>query len=135
MSYRLIKSEPNKYSRDGLVHDGSTTRDGVRNYQARNNLKAMKTWDLCFFYHSNIGKEIVGIAQVTQEYFPDPTSEDERRVAVTIIPVNPLNPPVTLEQIKADPKLADIQLLRQQRLSVASLQEWEYNYILWLHKK
>ena len=134
MNYRLVKTEPYKYSRDMFIQDGSTDRDGVRNYQARNNLRSMSEGDLCFWYHSNEGKEIVGIAEVTREAFPDPTVDDERRVAVTLKPVKKIDKPVTLIQIKSDPKLADISLLKQQRLSVAPITEDEYEYILSLSK-
>jgi len=90
MHYRLVKSEPSTYSREQFLRDKKTTRDGVRNYQARNNLQAMKNGDLCFRYHSNEGKEIVGIAKVVTEAFPDPTSDDPARVAVELIPHEPL---------------------------------------------
>ena len=135
MNYRLIKTEPYKYSRDMFLQDGSTDRDGVRNYQARNNLKSMSEGDLCFWYHSNEGKEIVGIAEVTKEFFSDPTIDDERRVAVTLQPVEKLKKPVTLAQIKSDHNLSDISLLKQQRLSVAPISEDEYEYILNLGRK
>lgn len=134
MNYRLIKSEPYKYSRDQFVKDGTTIRDGVRNYQARNNLNAMRVWDLCFRYHSNEGKEIVGIAEVSEEAFPDPTIDDARRVAVTVKPLQSLQRSVSLEQIKSDPNLATISLLKQQRLSVAPITQAEYKYILELSK-
>lgn len=134
MNYRLIKSEPYKYSRDQFVKDGTTIRDGVRNYQARNNLNAMRVWDLCFRYHSNEGKEIVGIAEVSEEAFPDPTIDDVRRVAVTVKPLQSLQRSVSLEQIKSDPNLATISLLKQQRLSVAPITQAEYKYILELSK-
>lgn len=130
MHYRLIKSEPYKYSRDQFVKDGKTIRDGVRNYQARNNLRSMKTGDLCFRYHSNEGKEIVGIAQVIKEAYQDPTTNDPNRVVVEIIPYKKLDTPVTLEQIKKDPQLQNISLLKQQRLSVAPIMESEFEYIL-----
>jgi len=130
MHYRLIKSEPYKYSRDQFVKDGKTIRDGVRNYQARNNLRSMKTGDLCFRYHSNEGKEIVGIAQVTKEAYQDPTTNDPNRVVVEIIPYKKLDTPVTLEQIKKDPQLQNISLLKQQRLSVGPIMESEFKYIL-----
>lgn len=133
MHYRLIKSEPYKYSRDQFVQDGKTIRDGVRNYQARNNLRSMKVGDLCFRYHSNEGKEIVGIAQVTKEAYPDSTAEQPNtkwRVVVEVSPYKKLNNPITLEQIKKDPNLQNISLLKQQRLSVAPITEKEFNYII-----
>lgn len=135
MNYWLIKSEPYKYSRDQFIQDGSTIRDGVRNYQARNNLNAMSVWDLCFWYHSNEGKEIIGIAKVTKESFPDPTIDDPRRVAVEVRPSQKLQKPVTLEQIKSDPHLTDISLLKQQRLSVAPITQEEFEYILSLSEQ
>lgn len=134
MNYRLIKSEPYKYSREQFVQDGKTMRDGVRNYQARNNLNAMRVWDLCFWYHSNEGKEIVGIAQVSKESYPDPTAGDDpkSRVVVDIIPFQTLKNSVSLEQIKQDPHLSSISLLKQQRLSVAPITSEEYEYIIQL---
>lgn len=133
MNYRLIKSEPNKYARSDLVNEGVGMRDGVRNYQARNNLAAMKLWDRCFFYHSNIGKEIVGICEVTREHYPDPTADDPRRVVVDVTPVRLFTHPVTLAQIKSDPRLVDISLIRQSRLSVAPITQQEFEMIceLW----
>lgn len=134
MNYRLIKSEPYKYSRDQFVKDGKTMRDGVRNYQARNNLNAMRVGDLCFLYHSNEGKEIVGIAQVSQESYPDPTAGDDpkSRVVVEVIPYKKFNNPISLEQIKQDPNLSSISLLKQQRLSVAPITKDEFDYIVQL---
>jgi len=132
MHYRLIKSEPYKYSRDNFIKDKKTIRDGVRNYQARNNLRSMKVGDLCFRYHSNEGKEIVGIAQVSQEAFPDPTADQPNtkwRVVVQLVPHKKLKTPVTLEQIKNDPNLESISLLKQQRLSVAPITAEEFVYI------
>lgn len=134
MNYRLIKSEPYKYSRDQFVKDETTMRDGVRNYQARNNLNAMRVWDLCFWYHSNEGKEIVGIAQVSKESYPDPTAgEDSKsRVVVDIVPYQALKNHVSLEKIKQDTHLSSISLLKQQRLSVAPITPEEYEYIIQL---
>lgn len=131
MQYRLIKSEPYKYSREQFLHDKKTIRDGVRNYQARNNLNAMKKWDLCFWYHSNEGKEIVGIAKVSKESYPDPTAAGEKwdRVVVEVSPEKPLQKSVTLEQIKSDKKLQNISLLKQQRLSVAPVTKEEFDRI------
>ena len=133
MNYRLIKSEPYKYSRETFVQEGSTMRDGIRNYQARNNLNNMRVWDRCFRYHSNEGKEIVGIAQVSKESYPDPTAEQpntKSRVVVDLVPIQKLINTVTLEQIKADTNLSEISLLKQQRLSVAPITAQEYNYII-----
>lgn len=129
MHYRLIKSEPYKYSRDQFIKDGKTIRDGVRNYQARNNLRSMKIGDLCFRYHSNEGKEIVGIAQVSEEAYQDPTTDDPNRVVVEVKPYKKLNKPVTLEQIKNTPSLKNISLLKQQRLSVAPISPEEFTII------
>ena len=133
MNYRLIKSEPYKYSWEQFLKDGITKRDGVRNYQARNNLNAMRVWDQCFWYHSNEGKEIVGIAQVSRETYPDPTSDNPTRVCMDVVPYHTFIYPITLEYIKTDPKLARMVLLKQQRLSVAPVTEEEFEYIknLW----
>ena len=127
MSYWLIKSEPFKYSWDQLVKDKKTFWDGVRNYAARNNLKAMKKGDLAFFYHSNEGVEIVGIAKVVKEAYPDPTIDDDRWVAVDFAPHKKLKKPVTLAQVKAEPKLQNMDLVRLGRLSVQTVkpEEWE----------
>jgi len=135
MNYRLIKSEPYKYSRDRFLEEGTTMRDGIRNYQARNNLNAMRVWDLCFWYHSNEGKEIAGIAQVTKESYPDPTAEQpniKSRVVVDVIPYKILNTPLSLEQIKQDKNLENMILLKQQRLSVAPITQEEFDYIVQL---
>lgn len=118
MSYWLVKSEPDTYSFDQLMADKRTRWDGVRNYQARNNLRAMKTGDLCLFYHSNIGLEVVGIARVAREYYPDPTAEKGDWSAVDLEPVKPLNRPVPLAEIKAHPALQQFGLVRNGRLSV-----------------
>ncbi len=130
MQYWLIKSEPYKWSWDNQVKKGVEHWDGVRNYQASNNMKAMKIGDLAFFYHSNEGKEIVGIVEVASGYYPDPTDEKGRFGMVDFKAVKPVNKPVTLAQIKADPKLADMALLKQMRLSVAPVRESEWNYIM-----
>src|SRR5690554_268896 len=123
MNYFLVKSEPFKYSWDQFIKDKQTFWDGVRNYQARNNLKDMKIGDLVLFYHSNEGKEVVGIAKVVKEHYQDPTTEDERWVAVDLAPVEELKHPVTLKAIKADEMLQDIALVRQGRLSVVPLKD------------
>jgi predicted RNA-binding protein with PUA-like domain len=130
MAYWLIKSEPFKYSWDQFVKDKKTFWDGVRNYAARNNLKAMKKGDLAFFYHSNEGVEIVGIAKVVKEAYPDPTIDDERWVAVDFSPVKKLKNPVTLAQIKAEPKLVNMDLVRLGRLSVQTIKPEEWELIL-----
>ena len=128
--YWLAKSEPFKYSWDQFVKDRSTYWDGVRNAEARNNLRAMKKDDLLLFYHSNEGKEVVGIAKVTKESYQDPTTEDERWLVVDLAPVKPLAQPVTLEDIKADPKLAQIPLVTRSRLSVSPLPKSAFDHIL-----
>lgn len=130
MNYWLVKSEPFKYSWDRFVQDGKTFWDGVRNYQARNNLMAMKTGDLVLFYHSNEGMEVVGIARVIKEHYPDPTTEDTRWAVVDLEPVEALKVPVSLEKIKADERLAQVALIRQSRLSVMPLKQEEFDRIL-----
>ena len=130
MNYWLIKSEPFKYSWDQFVKDGKTFWDGVRNYQARNNLREMKKGDLVLFYHSNEGKEVVGIAKVVDESYQDPTTDDTNWLVVDFSPVEPLKKPVTLAQIKADEKLKGINLVRQGRLSVVSIKGEEFDRIL-----
>ncbi len=133
-SYWLVKSEPFKYSWDQLVKDRSTYWDGVRNYTARNNLQAMKKGDHVLYYHSNEGKEVVGVAKVTRESYPDPTTDDERWVVVDLAPLKPLKEPVTLAAIKADPKLAEIALVKQSRLSVMPIDKKAFDHILKLGK-
>lgn len=125
MAYWLIKSEPFKYSWEQFLKDKKTFWDGVRNYGARNNLKAMKKGDLAFFYHSNEGVEIVGIAEVIKEHYPDP--EDEKWVMVDFKPKKTLKNPVKLTQIKAEPSLQNMDLVRLGRLSVQTVkpEEWE----------
>ena len=127
MSYWLVKSEPFKYSWDQFVKDKQTFWDGVRNYGARNNLKAMKKGDEVFFYHSNEGVEIVGVAKVVKEHYQDPTTEETAWVVVDLKPIKKLKKSVTLAQIKAEKKLADMDLVRLGRLSVQSVktEEWE----------
>ena len=133
-SYWLVKSEPFKYSWDDLVKDGSTYWDGVRNYGARNNLAAMKKGDLLLYYHSNEGKEVVGVAKVTRESYQDPTSDDERWVVVDVAPVKPLASPVTLAEVKCEPKLAEMALVKQARLSVQPVTRAEFDHVLKLGK-
>jgi predicted RNA-binding protein with PUA-like domain len=130
MKHWLVKSEPVKYSWEKFNKEGRTFWDGVRNYQARNNLKLMKAGDLVMWYHSNDGKEIVGIARVVKEFYQDPTTEDPNRVVVDLEPVESLKKPITLEQIKADERLKDIGLVRQGRLSVMALKREEFDRIL-----
>ena len=130
----LVKSEPFKYSWDELVKDKWTYWDGVRNYEARNNLAAMKKDDLALYYHSNEGKEVVGVARVKKESYADPTSDDERWVVVDFAPVVALKEPVTLATVKADPKLQEMQLVRRSRLSVIPVTSAEFSHVLKLGK-
>jgi predicted RNA-binding protein with PUA-like domain len=128
--YWLVKQEPTAYSWDQFVADGKTDWTGVRNFQARNNLRSMKAGDQVLYYHSVNGKAVVGIAVVSREAFPDPTATSGDWSAVEIQPVRPVKPPVTLDQIKSDPALAQIPLLRQSRLSVMSLSQNEFEGVL-----
>lgn len=130
MNYWLVKSEPFKYSWEQLVKDKKTFWDGVRNYAARNNLKEMQKGDHCFFYHSNEGLAIVGIAEVVKTAYQDPTTDDDRWVAVDIKPVMALPTPVTLKDIKVESKLANMDLVRLMRLSVGKVTAAEYKLIL-----
>jgi predicted RNA-binding protein with PUA-like domain len=130
MNYWIIKSEPVKYPWDKLVNDGSTFWDGVRNYTARNNLREMKIGDICCFYHSNEGKEIIGLAKVIKESYQDPTTPDPAWVVVDIEPLEKLKAPVTLEQMKKEPMLQNIDLIRIGRLSVSKLKKEEFDFIL-----
>ena len=130
MNYWLIKSEPFKYSWEQFETDKETFWDGVRNYQARNNLRDMQVGDLCLYYHSNEGKEVVGIAEVIKPPYKDPTTDNTQWVAVDVKPYKKLDKTVTLSQIKADPRLSDIGLIRQPRLSVISISEDHFNIIL-----
>jgi predicted RNA-binding protein with PUA-like domain len=128
--YWLMKSEPDAYSWDDLVAEGEGTWDGVRNHRAANNLRAMQVGDEAFFYHSNIGKEIVGVATISQSGLADPSDPDGKWAAVKVKPVRKLARPVTLAQIKADPALAEMELIRLSRLSVAVVTPAEWDYIL-----
>ena len=131
MSAWLIKSEPSVYPFSRLVSDKKTVWDGVRNFEARNNLRKMKKGDVCLFYHSNEGKAVVGIAKVVKEAYPDPTGEDgEDWSVVEVGAVKPLAAPVTLEWIKAHPKLSDMALVRRSRLSVTPVTDDELRVIL-----
>jgi predicted RNA-binding protein with PUA-like domain len=130
MNYWLVKSEPSKYSWEQFVKDGKTFWDGVRNYAARNNLKAMKKGDKVFFYHSNEGLAIVGIAEVVKESYQDPTTDDANWVVVDLKPVQAFPKPVTLADIKADKELEDMDLVRLSRLSVGAVKEKEYKRVL-----
>jgi predicted RNA-binding protein with PUA-like domain len=132
--YWLIKSEPYKYAWAELVEDGSTYWDGVRNYEARNNLRAMKLGDLCLYYHSNKGKEVVGVARVCKESYPDPTSDDPQWLVVDVEPVVALAEPVGLADIKAEPALAEMALVRRGRLSVVPVERLEFQRVLSMGK-
>ena len=135
MNYWLLKSEPVKYAWDQMLKDKKTFWDGVRNYQARNNLKAMQKGDLCMFYHSNEGKAVVGIVKVVKTAYQDPTTDDSNWVVVDVAPFKALKQPVTLEQIKSDKRLANIGLIRQGRLSVMLLTPFEFDTILELSEQ
>ncbi len=128
MNYWLVKQEPEAYSFDDLIKDGKTDWTGVRNFQARNNLRAMRVGDKVLFYHSVSEKSVVGLAEVSREEFPDPT--DEKWIAVEIKPVGKFTMPVSLEQIKAEKSLANIALIKQSRLSVMPLTREEFETIL-----
>ena len=130
----LVKSEPDKYSWAQFVSDGSTSWDGVRNALARNNLESMRVGDLVLYYHSNQGKEVVGVARVTKSAYPDPTTDDPRWVVVDLEPVQPLAEPVTLKRIKSDAALREIPLVVQSRLSVMALERSAFDRILSLGK-
>ncbi len=130
MNYWLVKSEPFKYSWDQFVKEGKTFWDGVRNYAARNNLRAMEKGDHVFFYHSNEGLAIVGIAEVAKAAYQDPTTEDPNWVVVDLKPYKALPKPVTLETLKADPAFADMDLVRLSRLSVGTVKPDVYKKIL-----
>ncbi|MBC9910157.1 EVE domain-containing protein [Chitinophaga sp. G-6-1-13] len=130
MNYWLVKSEPFKYSWDQFVKDKKTFWDGVRNYQARNNLKAMKKGDQVLFYHSNEGLAVVGIAEVAKEHYQDPTTPDPNWVVVDLKPVKKLKVPVTLAEMKAEKRLADLSLIRQGRLSVCDVTKDQFDVIM-----
>lgn len=130
MAYWLVKSEPFKYSWEQFEKDKLTFWDGVRNYAARNNLKAMKKGDEVFFYHSNEGVEIVGIAKVAKEHYQDPTTDDPNWVVVDLKPVRKLKRPVSLNTIKADKRLANMALVRLGRLSVQPVTKEEWDIVL-----
>jgi predicted RNA-binding protein with PUA-like domain len=130
MAHWLLKSEPFKYSWDQMVKDGRTHWDGVRNHQAALNLKAMKVGDTAFFYHSNEGKEIVGIVEIVKEAYPDPSDPAGRFVMVDVAPIKPVAKFVTLAAMKAEPALADLALIRQSRLSVVPICDAHWGKIL-----
>jgi predicted RNA-binding protein with PUA-like domain len=130
MAYWLVKSEPSVYGWDQLVKEKKTIWSGVRNYAARLHLRGMKKGDEVFYYHSNEGTDIVGIAKVIKEAYQDPTTDDERWVAVDLEPLRRLKKPVSLEQIKADKRLAEMALVRIGRLSVQPVTDKEWNLVL-----
>jgi len=126
----LVKQEPDTYAWSALVADGRTAWTGVRNFQARNNLRSIKRGDAVLYYHSVTGKEVVGIARVDREAYPDPTASDGDWSCVDLAPVKALKAPVTLDQLKADPATRGMALIRQSRLSVTPLTDAEYARIL-----
>jgi len=126
----MVKQEPEAYSWDDLMRDGRTDWTGVRNFQARNNLRQMKTGDRVLFYHSGTGKCVVGIAEVAKAAYPDPTADDPQWVAVDIKPVKPLKESVPLASIRYNPKLSNLPLIRQSQLSVMSLTKEEFETIV-----
>ena len=130
MKYWLLKSEPNAWSWDNQVKEGASMWDGVRNYQARNNLKQMKKNDLCFFYHSVTEKSVVGIVKVVKEHYPDPTDKTGRFVVVDVKAINKLKNPVSLNHIKESKKLKNIALIKQSRLSVMPIKKIEWEEII-----
>ncbi len=130
----LVKSEPDKYSWEQFVKDGSTYWDGVRNAQARNNLREMQKGDLALYYHSNEGKEVVGVAKITKTAYQDPTTDDERWLVVDLVPVKPIEAPVTLKDIKSEKALAEIPLVTQSRLSVMPIDKKSFDRILRMGK-
>ena len=130
MAYWLVKSEPSTYSWDQFQKDGKTFWDGVRNYAARNNLRAMKKGDEVLFYHSNEGLEVVGIAKVIKEHYQDPTTDEEAWVVVDLKPAKKLKQPVPLDEMKKDTRLANMDLIRLGRLSVQSVKESEWKVIM-----
>lgn len=130
MKYWLIKSEPDTYSWDDFEKEGKSMWDGVRNYAARLNMIEMKVGDFALFYHSNEGREIVGLAKVSKEHYPDPTAEDPRWVVVEFVPVEKFPKTVTLAQIKADDRFKDMALVKLSRLSVSPVKKEEFDFIL-----
>lgn len=130
MNYWLVKSEPGAYSWQQFIKDGRTYWDGVRNYQARNNLKAMKEGDLVLFYHSVSEKQVMGMARIVREFYQDPTTDDNRWVVVDIVPEKSFKNPVTLAEVKADERLENIALVKQARLSVMPLKREEFDVLV-----
>jgi predicted RNA-binding protein with PUA-like domain len=129
MAYWLFKSEPGAWSWEDQVRDGTAEWDGVRNYQACNNMKAMKKGDLGFFYHSVNEKQVVGIVEIAKEYYPDPTDKSERFGMVDVKAIRPFKRPVTLAEIKGEPRLEEVALVRQSRLSVMPIEDEHWKLI------
>lgn len=129
MKYWLVKSEPDIWSFDQHMKKGTQGWDGVRNHAAAGHLRAMKKGDRAFFYHSNVGKEIVGIVEVAKEFYPDPSDETGKFVMVDFKAIGPLKKPVTLADVKADPKLKDMALIKYSRLSVQPVTDVEWKHI------
>ena len=134
MNYWLVKQEPDSYSFDDFLADKRTAWTGVRNYQARNNLRAMKKGDTALYYHSNIGKAVVGIAKVAKEAYPDPTAKEGDWVAVDLVPEKALKRPVTLGEIKTHKTLSEMVLVKNSRLSVQPVTKAEFDQIIALAK-
>jgi predicted RNA-binding protein with PUA-like domain len=130
MNYFLVKTEPEEYSFEKLLSEGKVTWDGVRNYQARNNLKLMKKGDQVLVYHSVSSKEIVGISEVIKEHYQDPTDKTGAWVVVDLKPVRKLKTPITLEMIKEEKKLAELPLIKQSRLSVMPISKENFHFIV-----
>jgi predicted RNA-binding protein with PUA-like domain len=130
MNYWLVKQEPDSYSWTDFVREGRAAWTGVRNYQARNNLRAMGTGDLVFFYHSGDEKQIVGLARVAKPAYPDPTAEEGDWVAVDLTPIKPLTKPVSLAAIKCDPLLKNLPLVKNSRLSVSPVPQPQFDRLL-----
>jgi predicted RNA-binding protein with PUA-like domain len=135
INYWLIKSEPSTWSWNDQVKSGTDMWDGVRNYQARNNLMKMKKKDLCFFYHSVFEKKIIGIVEVVKEYYPDPTDKTGKFVVTDVKAKKKLKKAVSLDEIKSTPKLSNMALIKQSRLSVMPLSKFEWNIILQISEK
>lgn len=130
MNYWLLKSEPNVYSYDDLVREAEGIWDGVRNYQARNNIREMQPGDLALFYHSNIGMEVVGLVEITTQAFQDPTTDDDRWSAIGVKPIKALKTPVSLKELKADSFFEDLILVKHSRLSVMPVAKAHFDAIL-----
>lgn len=135
MNYWLMKSEPDVFSYDDLVKKGREHWDGVRNYTARNNLRAMKKGDLAFFYHSNTDKAVIGIIEIVKEAYQDPTTKEEQWVCVDVAPKEKLKNPVYLIDVKANPKLAEMKLVKLGRLSVMDITKKEFDEIMRMSRK